>query len=44
MKQKKGYFLRFLDSKNSPRHRMKVTKVYTVFQLNQCHWITKYIK
>ena len=28
---KKGYFLRFSDSKFSPRHGMKVTKLYTVF-------------
>ena len=30
---KKGYFLRFIDSKKSPRHRLKVTKVYTVFSI-----------
>ena len=40
----KGYFLLFSGSKFLPRHGMKVKKLYTVFQLNQSHWITKYIK
>ena len=44
MKQKKGYFLRFIDSKFSPRQGVEVTKLYTVFQLDQSLWITKYIK
>ena len=44
MKQKKGYFIRFSDSKFSPRQGMEVTKSYTVFQLKQSHWITKYNK
>ena len=39
---KKGYFIRFKDSKVSPRHGMKVTNLYTFSQLNQSHWITKY--
>ena len=41
---KKGYFIRFSDSNFSPRAGMEVTKLYTVFQLDQSHWITKYIK
>ena len=40
----KRFFLLFSDSKFSPRRGMKVTKLYTVFQLNQAPWITKYIK
>ena len=35
--KKKGYFLRFIDSKNSPRQGMEVTKLYTVSQLTQSH-------
>ena len=34
VKQKK-YFLIFRDSKFLPRHGMKVTKLYTVFQLHR---------
>ena len=41
---KKVYFIRFSDSKFSPRQGMEVTKLYTVFQLDQSHWITKCIK
>ena len=41
---KKGYFIRFSDSKVSPGEGLKVTKLYTVSQLNQSQWITKYIK
>ena len=41
---KKGYFVSFKDSKVSPRQGMKDTKLYTVSQLNQSHWLTKYIK
>ena len=38
---RKGYFILFSDSKFPPRQGMKVTKLYTVFQLNQSHWMTK---
>ena len=41
---KKRFFLLFSESKFSPRQGMEVTKLYTVFQLHQSHWITKYIK
>ena len=41
---KKGYFIRFSDSNFSPRQGVEFTKLYTVFQLDQSHWITKYIK
>ena len=34
---KKGYFIRFSDSKFSPRQGMEVTKLYTVSQLTQSH-------
>ena len=44
MKQKKGYFICFSDSKFSPRQGMEVRKLCTVFQLDQSHWITNYIK
>ena len=40
----KWYFIRFSDSKFSPRQGVEVTKLYIVFQLDQSHWITKYIK
>ena len=41
---KKGCFICFSVSKFSPRQGMEVTKLYTVFQLDQSHWITKFIK
>ena len=40
----KRFFLLFSDSEFSPTRGMKVTKMYTVFQLNQSHWITKDVK
>ena len=41
---KKGYFIRFSDSKFLLRQVMEVTKLYTVFQLDQSQWKAKYIK
>ena len=32
---KKGYFIRFKDSKVSPRQGLNVTKLYTVSQINK---------
>ena len=44
MKQKKGISYVSVIHKFLPRRGMKVTKLYTVFQLSQSPWITKYIK
>ena len=40
---KKKYLLLFSNWKFPPRRGMEVTKFCFVFQLNESHWITKYI-